>query len=128
MSTSTTTPEPADAINAVLNDFTEGAALRDLDRVRSALHAESRMFVPRPDGMQIIDRERFLDLMAAGKVGGAPTDRRMIHIEVDRSAATVRQIRDMGALVLHDTVSMVRAPEGWMIACLVVQMAPPVSA
>lgn len=113
--------DAAEAIDAVLAAFTEGAAVRDLDRVRRALHPESRVFVPRPDGMQIIDRDAYLGLMEAGKVGGTPADRRLLQIEVDRAAASARQVRDMGAVALHDAVSLVRGPEGWMIACLVVQ-------
>ncbi|MFT5685344.1 MAG: hypothetical protein ACI8RZ_006295 [Myxococcota bacterium] len=113
---------PSQQIDAVLADFTQGAAERDVERVESALHPEARQFVAMPDGLQVIDRESYLGLLSAGKIGGTATSRQLLMIEIDGSRATARQIRDVGALALHDTVSLMQVDGDWQIISAAIEV------
>ncbi len=113
---------PSQQIDAVLVDFTQGAAERDVARVSGALHPEARQFVAMPDGLQVIDRASYIDLLSAGTIGGTATTRELLMIEIDGSRATARQIRDLGAMALHDTVSLMQVEGSWKIISAAVEV------
>lgn len=115
---------PATHIDAVLADFTDGAATRDIARVERALHPEARQFVAMDDGLQIMDRTTYLGLLEAGELGGAPTTRVVQGIQVQGRRATAQQVRDLGAVALHDTLALVETPDGWRIASVVIEVLP----
>ena len=102
-------------IDTVLTDFTQGAAERDTSRVASTLHPEARQFVAMPDGLQVIDRDSYLSLLSAGKIGGTATTRELLMVEIDGTRATARQTRDVGAFTLHDTISLMQVEGSWLI-------------
>lgn len=113
---------PSQQIDAVLADFTQGAAERDVARVSGALHPEARQFVAMPDGLQVIDRTRYLSLLSAGTLGGAATSQQLLMLEIDGSRATARQIRDVGAMALHDTISLMQVEGDWKIISVAVEV------
>jgi hypothetical protein len=112
--------EPAAAIDAVLEDFTQGAATRDTVRVGRALHDEARQYVSMPDGVQVMDKQAYLGLLAAEKIGGTPTVRERHGVEVHGEQAMARQTRDIGAMKLHDAVTLVRVDGEWQIVSVAV--------
>lgn len=115
---------PVTDIDTVLADFTDGAATRDVARVEAALHPDARQFVFMPDGLQVIDRPTYVSLLKAGSIGGTPTTRTVQAIQVDGRRATAQQVRDLGAMSLHDSVALVETADGWRIASVVIEVVP----
>ena len=113
---------PAEAIDTTLDNFTQGAAQHDLDRVRAALHPEARQFVHMPAGLQVISTSDYLGLLEAKKLGGAPTTRTTDALHIDGRRATATQRRDIGDMTLHDTISLVEDGGQWQIVSVSVEV------
>jgi len=121
MASPTTTSEAA-AIDVTLVDFTQGAAERDLARVSRALHPEARQYVAMPDGLQVMDTPTYLGLLEAEKIGGTETARVTEAVSVSGTHAQARQTRDIGAMVLHDAITLVQDAGRWQIVAVAVRV------
>lgn len=114
---------PPPAIDAVLQDFVQGAATRDLKRVSRALHPEARQYVAMPDGLQVIETDAYLELLKAEKIGGTATTSTLHEFDVSGHHAIVRQTRDVGAFRLNDLVTLVEEDGAWRIVAVSVVVA-----
>jgi len=112
------------AIDSTLDAFTQGAAVRDVERVRGALHPSAHQYVQMPDGLQVIETDAYLELLKAGKIGGVPTTRLVSGVQITGRRAVAHQIRQTEALSLHDTVSLVQQDDQWVIVSVVVEVEP----
>jgi len=112
-------------ITRALDDFTQGAAERDVTRVERSLHPEARQFVFMPDGLQVLDRPTYVSLLKAEKIGGVPTERSTVAVQIDGLRATATQVRDMGEMALHDTLTLVREGDDWRIVSVAAEVVKP---
>lgn len=115
-------PGPVHAIDAVLADFTQGAATRDVGRVSRSLHAEARQYVTMGGALQVLETQEYLDLLDAGKIGGVATERTVEGVELDAGCAMVQQVRRAGPYIFHDAVTLVEGAEGWRIVSVAVRV------
>jgi hypothetical protein len=114
--------KPPAALTTALDDFTQGAASRDTERVARALHPEARQYVAMPDGLQVMDTASYLKLLSDGVIGGTPTTRTTHDVEIKGTQALVHQTRDIGAMKLHDAATLIQADGRWQIVSVAVSV------
>ncbi|MDA8019782.1 MAG: nuclear transport factor 2 family protein [Thermoanaerobaculia bacterium] len=104
------------AIQKVVEDFAGGADARDVDRIGRSLHAESRQYLPTSGGLRVFDREQYLGLISAGKIGGQQRKMTVRWVEViEGYLATVGvELRGGGMVFLHH-FGLMKVDDTWQI-------------
>ena len=125
LAASSAAPEDAsEHVGQTLEDFARGAADRDEDLLRRALHPSSRQYVPTPQGIQELDLETYLGLIRSGKIGGSPLRVELLEIRVDGDVAAAEAVFHGDSLDLKHTLSLVRDGERWRVLSTVVRIVP----
>lgn len=117
-------PSPYAQVEATLTSFTAAVAEGDVATVERLLHPSSVQVVALPGSQMVLDTPSYLGAIKAGKVGGSPIELVVSDIHIQGSVATASTQRNLGAMVLHDAVTLVHTPEGWQIVAMAVQATP----
>ncbi len=99
----------------VLNNYAQGTEHHDVGLLEKAFHKEFRVVAMTKDGLRVIDRESYLALIKAKKIGG---HKRNLHIESTLEGEKVMQISLILSgekAVFHDHLQLIKQDESWQI-------------
>ncbi len=99
----------------VLNDYALGTERHDVALLEKAFHKEFRVVAMTKDGLRVINRESYLELIKAQKIGG---HKRQLHIESTLESEKIMQISltlSGEKAVFHDHLQLIKQDENWQI-------------
>ncbi len=99
----------------VLNDYALGTERHDVALLEKAFHKEFRVVAMTKDGLRVINRENYLELIKAQKIGG---HKRQLHIESTLESEKIMQISltlSGEKAVFHDHLQLIKQDENWQI-------------
>ena len=105
----------AKAIEKVIEDFSKAGDQQDAEKIATLLHDSYRVIFNRAFGSQdlmIIDRQAYLDMLAAKKIGG---DKRKVTIDqlsISDHIATVRAVLEGEKATLTSYFNLAKVPDG----------------
>ncbi len=107
------------AVIETLTAYARGADDRDAERVEGALHPESMQYLFAGDGIRAIDRQTYLGLLRAGKIGGKERSMEVEYVDITEgvSAFAKVQLRQEKRAFLH-YVSLLKVDDTWQIASI----------
>lgn len=112
------------SIRTALGHFVQGAATRDVERVRRALDPGAQQFVVTPDTRMTLDTDSYLGLIEQGRVGGAETALEVHDLSVRGEVATATMTRSTAAMRFDDAVSLQKVGDDWKIVAIAVHASP----
>lgn len=104
-------PEPAAAVEAFVN----AGDTRDVTRLEAVLHPDFRVLAQMPDGLSVMDRATYLQLITAGTIGGSPRSRDLDVVMLSGDLATVKGTLDSTAAHFDCTWTLARSAGGWQV-------------
>ncbi len=99
----------------VLNNYALGTEQHDVTLLKKTFHKEFRVVAITADGLRVIDRESYLALIKAKKIGG---HKRQLHVESTLEGEKVMQISltlSGEKAVFHDHLQLIKQDENWQI-------------
>jgi len=99
----------------VLNNYAQGTERHDVAMLEKTFHKEFRVVAMTTDGLRVINRESYLELIKAKKIGG---HKRQLHIESILESEKVMQISltlSGEKAVFHDHLQLIKQDEIWQI-------------
>jgi len=99
----------------VLSNYAQGTERHDVAMLEKTFHKEFRVVAMTTDGLRVIDRESYLELIKDKKIGG---HKRKLHIESILESEKVMQISltlSGEKAVFHDHLQLIKQDKNWQI-------------
>ena len=114
------TPSPVDAVEA----FVRAGDRRDVQALEGVMHPDFRVLARMPDGLSVMPRSVYLDLIKGGKIGGVTRETDVDVVLLQGDLATVKGTLDSAAAHFDCTWTVAKTSAGWQVIQDAVVFAP----
>ncbi len=102
---------PAQAVRAYL----DAGDTHDVSALKRTTHADFRVVARMPDGLSVLDRDTYVSLIEAKKIGGSPRASSFTAVLNSGDLATVKGTLSSAAAHFDSTWTLARTDEGWKV-------------
>lgn len=106
-------------IQTTINDFVQAGDERNVSQMEQLLNPQFRVAINQfqgGEGVTVIDRQAYLDMLAAGKLGGSSRLLEILSVEVQKHTAFVRAKLTSPSLIFETLFTLAEDKEGhWTI-------------
>jgi len=110
-------------IRSVIENYAKGADTRDTDLLEQSFHDQFRVVAVTGEGIQTIDKETYLALITAEKIGGVARELDIEWITAKGETAKAEVRLTANGTTFHDDLAFVREDGTWRIVNNVTRVA-----
>ena len=111
-------------IRAVLENYWKAADNRDISMLDQVFHEDYQVIALTADGRRIINKEDYLGLIKAGKIGGTKRDFELTNLSVEGVVAQGRLLLKGPAVTFQDHITLTREDGTWRLVSNVTEVVP----
>jgi len=100
---------------AAVQAFIDAGDARDTRSLERVLHDDFRVLARMPDGLKVMERSLYLDLIKAKKLGGVPRETNVHTVMLQGDLATVRGTLASAKADFDCTWTLARNGESWQV-------------
>ena len=105
----------SDSVMEVLEQYTQGTEHSDVSVLEKAFHKDFRVVAITPDGLRVINRDDYLALIKAKKIGGHKRELSLKSAIENENIIQVSLTLIGEKAIFHDHLDLIKEDSGWQI-------------